>query len=174
MFRKILAALALASFGWLATITGAYAAVDVNTADQTQLQTIKGIGPAISAKIIEERKKGNFKDWSDLETRVKGIGDKNSATFSGGGLTVGGQAKANAPAMAAPAAKAATKADAKAAAPMAAPAAATPAAAAPAAAATPMKKADAPAPAAPMADTKAAKKPDAMAPTAPRCRDQGR
>ena len=36
----------------------AFAAVDVNKADQAELEAIKGIGPTISAQILDERKKG--------------------------------------------------------------------------------------------------------------------
>jgi len=71
----------------------AQAAVDVNSADQSQLESVKGIGPALSGKILAARKQGSFKDWSDLETRVSGIGEKNSVGFSRNGLTVGGRAK---------------------------------------------------------------------------------
>jgi competence protein ComEA len=41
---------------------------------------------------LEERKKnGNFKDWADLEQRVRGIGEKNSVKLSAAGLIVNGQ-----------------------------------------------------------------------------------
>ena len=68
-----------------------FAAVDVNKATAAELDSIKGIGPAISAKILDEKKKGgNFKDWNDLVTRVSGVGEGNAAKFSAEGLTVGG------------------------------------------------------------------------------------
>jgi competence protein ComEA len=76
---------------WFA-LTGIVAAVEVNSADQSQLETVKGIGPSLSAKILAARKQGGFKDWSDLQTRVSGIGEKNSAGFSRNGLTVAGKA----------------------------------------------------------------------------------
>jgi competence protein ComEA len=98
MFKKIVAILAM-----LFATTMAFAAADANKASQAELEAIKGIGPVISASIVNERKKGDFKDWPDLVTRIKGIGDKNAAKFSEGGLTVNGQAFAGAPAMAAPA-----------------------------------------------------------------------
>jgi competence protein ComEA len=95
-----------------------FAAVDANKATAAELDGIKGIGPSISSKILDERKKGNFKDWTDFISRVKGLGEANAAKFSAEGLTVNGTAfKATAP-TAAPAASAA-----KAAAPAAAPAA---------------------------------------------------
>ena len=70
----------------------AFAAADANKATAAELDAIKGIGPAISAKIIEERKSGAFKDWNDLITRVKGIGEASAAKLSSGGLTVNGAA----------------------------------------------------------------------------------
>jgi len=64
--------------------------VDVNKAGAAELDSIKGIGPAISTKILDERKKGNFKDWNDFIERVKGVGEGNAAKFSNEGLTVNG------------------------------------------------------------------------------------
>ena len=52
MIKKILAIL-LTLFA-----AAAFAAVDANKATQAELESVKGIGPAISAKIIDERKKG--------------------------------------------------------------------------------------------------------------------
>ena len=74
-------------------------AVEVNSADKAALDGVKDIGPKTADAIIAERTKGGkFKDWDDLITRVKGVGDKNSAAMSAGGLTVNGQSKPNAPA----------------------------------------------------------------------------
>ena len=81
----------------------AFAAVDVNKATAAELDGIKGIGPAISAKIIDERKKGAFKDWDDMIKRVNGVGETNAAKFSTEGLTVGGSGYKGA--VAAPSAK---------------------------------------------------------------------
>jgi competence protein ComEA len=67
-------------------------AVDVNKADQATLESVKGIGPALSSKILDERRKVSFKDWNDLMQRVKGIGAGNAAGFSADGLTVNGAA----------------------------------------------------------------------------------
>ena len=67
-----------------------FAAVDVNKASAAELDGIKGIGPGISTKILDERKKGSFKDWNDFVERVKGVGEGNAAKFSSEGLTVNG------------------------------------------------------------------------------------
>jgi len=70
----------------------ALAAVDVNSADQAGLDSIAGIGPATSKAILAEREKnGNFKDWADLERRVKGVGSRNAVKLSAAGLTVNGK-----------------------------------------------------------------------------------
>jgi len=88
MIKKTLAAL-------LAFLTAAaFAAVDVNEASVADLDSIKGIGPGTSAKILEQRKTAKFKDWDDLIQRVSGIGDKRAAKLSAEGLTVGGSAYA--------------------------------------------------------------------------------
>jgi competence protein ComEA len=84
MFKKLLA-LGLAFFAGIA-----FAAVDVNKASAADLDGVKGIGPALSGRIVDERKKGNFKDWNDFVERVKGIGEGNAAKLSAEGLTVNG------------------------------------------------------------------------------------
>ncbi len=90
--KKILAAvLALMA-------AAAFAAVDANKATQAELESVKGVGPALSGKILDERKKGAFKNWQDMVDRVKGVGEGNAARFSAEGLTVNGAAFAGAPA----------------------------------------------------------------------------
>ena len=86
MLKKILAILAMLY------AAAAFAAVDVNKATAAELDGIKGIGPTTSKSIVDERKKGEFKSWDDLITRVKGIGEGNAAKFSAEGLTVKGEA----------------------------------------------------------------------------------
>lgn len=70
----------------------AFAAVDVNTASVADLDSIKGIGPGTSSKIVDARKTAKFKDWGDFISRVPGIGDKRAAKLSSEGLTVNGEA----------------------------------------------------------------------------------
>jgi competence protein ComEA len=90
MFKKLLA-LMLMLFTALAM-----AAVDVNKATDAQLDSVKGIGPVTSKLIMSERKKGEFKDWQDFITRVKGIGESRAEKLSAEGLTVNGKAYKNA------------------------------------------------------------------------------
>jgi competence protein ComEA len=86
MIRNILIAAATA----LAFAFNAFAAVEVNQASQADLETVKGIGPGLSTKIIDARKTGPFKDWTDMVERVSGVGPGNAARFSQAGLTVAG------------------------------------------------------------------------------------
>lgn len=78
----------------IATLLAAFAfnalAADANQASQAELESVKGIGPGLSAKILDARKTGSFKNWDDLVERVGGIGPGNAARFSKAGLTVGG------------------------------------------------------------------------------------
>ena len=77
-----------------------FAAVDINTATVADLDSIKGIGPSTSTKILDARKASAFKDWNDLDSRVKGIGETSAAKLSEAGLTVNGAAYPGAPAKA--------------------------------------------------------------------------
>lgn len=111
MIKKLLLAVAalVASTGF------AFAQVDVNKADAAALDGVKGVGPAMSKMILDERAKGEFKDWADFQKRVKGVGDKKAAKLSEAGLQVNGKAMEGAaakPAAAKPE-KTAAKADAK-------------------------------------------------------------
>lgn len=71
---------------------GAFAATDVNTASKAELKALRGVGPLQASNILNEREKGQFKDWSDFRTRVKGVGDRTSKRYSDAGLTVNGSA----------------------------------------------------------------------------------
>jgi competence protein ComEA len=112
MIRHFIAVIA-ATLAFAAPL--AQAAVDVNRASQAELETVKGIGPGLSTKILAARKSGEFKDWADMVDRVGGIGPGNAAKFSQAGLTVAGQAYAGAPTTPAPEKKARKAGDAKAA-----------------------------------------------------------
>lgn len=93
MLKKVLFSLVAAFL----SMSFAWAQVDVNKADQAALDGIKGIGPSTSKAILEERKKGgDFKDWDDLQKRVKGVGEKSSEKLSQAGLTVNGVPKSGA------------------------------------------------------------------------------
>jgi competence protein ComEA len=85
MLKKILVILAMLY------AAACFAAVDANKASATELDGIKGIGPVMSKRIIDERKKGEYKNWDDLMSRVKGIAPLTARKYSAGGLTVKGE-----------------------------------------------------------------------------------
>ena len=79
------------TFAVLASSAGAaYASpINVNTATQTELESIKGIGPAKAKTIIAERLDGgHFQDANDLQKRVRGIGMKSVEKMVDNGLTI--------------------------------------------------------------------------------------
>jgi len=63
--------------------------INVNTATQTELESIKGIGPSKAKTIIAERTDGgHFQDANDLQKRVRGIGMKSVEKMVDNGLTI--------------------------------------------------------------------------------------
>jgi competence protein ComEA len=87
---RSLARLVVASMAGLFLLTSyAVAQVEVNSADQTALESVRGLGPSKAKAILAERKKnGPFKDANDLHTRVKGIGEKTVERMMQNGLTI--------------------------------------------------------------------------------------
>ena len=93
MIKKLFLAIAALA----ASMSMAFAQVDVNKADAAALDSVKGVGPAMSKTILDERAKGEFKEWGDFQKRVKGVGDKNATKLSKAGLQVNGKSKDGAP-----------------------------------------------------------------------------
>ena len=113
MIRHLIATV-LAAFAF-----NAFAAADANQASRAELESVKGIGPGLSGKILEARKAGGYKNWVDFVERVPGVGPGNATRLSQAGLTISGSAydgsaaaptKAAKPAKPAKAEKAADKA----------------------------------------------------------------
>jgi competence protein ComEA len=95
--RKAVRATVNAALATLVVMGGAaYAAVDANKASQAELEAVKGIGPALSSKIVVARKTAAFKNWDDFVTRVQGVGQGSAAKLASNGLTVNGQSLAKA------------------------------------------------------------------------------
>jgi competence ComEA-like helix-hairpin-helix protein len=68
------------------------APVNVNTASQTELESIRGLGPSKAKAIIAEREKGgSFYDSYDLQSRVRGIGERSVSKLMENGLKIEGQ-----------------------------------------------------------------------------------
>ncbi|QKM64203.1 DNA-binding protein [Polynucleobacter tropicus] len=63
--------------------------INVNTASQSELESIKGIGPSKAKTIIAERQDGgHFQDANDLQKRVRGIGMRSVEKMVDNGLTI--------------------------------------------------------------------------------------
>ena len=63
--------------------------INVNTATQSELESIKGIGPSKAKTIIAERQDGgHFQDANDLQKRVRGIGMRSVEKMVDNGLTI--------------------------------------------------------------------------------------
>ena len=68
------------------------APVNVNSASQTELESIRGLGPSKAKAIIAEREKGGaFYDSYDLQSRVRGIGERSVSKLMENGLKIEGQ-----------------------------------------------------------------------------------
>lgn len=81
--RKLFVVLALA---WAAS--NCWAAVEINQATEAELDSVKGLGPSSTARILQARSQGAFKDWADFMARVKGVKPKTATKLSQEGLTV--------------------------------------------------------------------------------------
>ena len=82
-----------------------WAAININTATEAELQTLSGIGPSKAKAIVEYRKQnGNFKTTADIKN-VKGIGDGIFNKISAEISVAGSAAKAAPKPATAPAAK---------------------------------------------------------------------
>ena len=62
--------------------------IDANRATAEQLQTLRGIGPAMAARIIAERERHPFASLDDLARRVRGVGARRLRQWQEAGLLV--------------------------------------------------------------------------------------
>ena len=65
-------------------------ALDINHASEADLDSLKGVGPATTQRLLAARSKGPFTDWADLVARVKGLRAPTARKLSDQGLTVNG------------------------------------------------------------------------------------
>jgi competence protein ComEA len=79
---------------WLPALAlcGTAHALDIENAREMDLDGLRGLGPATTRQILHERERTPFKDWADLQRRVRGLGPQTAARLSAQGLRVQGQA----------------------------------------------------------------------------------
>lgn len=76
-----MAILVLPQAGW--------ASINPNQASAAELESVRGIGPSMSARIIAERQKnGPFKSPQDFARRIPGVGPKKLKAFQEAGLQI--------------------------------------------------------------------------------------
>ncbi len=66
------------------------APLELNSASQAELESLAGIGPALAERLLAARTQAPFKDWADLQRRVRGIGAALARRLSAQGLRVQG------------------------------------------------------------------------------------
>ena len=69
-----------------------------------ELDSVRGIGPDLSSRLLAERSRKPFQDWADLITRIKPMGAAQAQRLSDAGLRIHGlpYAAGRKPAQAAP------------------------------------------------------------------------
>jgi competence protein ComEA len=77
----------------LALVAGVAAALELNTATRAELEQLNGIGVAMADRILDERARRPFRDWMDLEARVKGMHGARSERLRANGVTINGRAR---------------------------------------------------------------------------------
>ena len=66
-------------------------ALEINQANEAELDSIKGMGPAMTRRVLIARAEKNFTNWKDLMSRVAGIAKAKAQQFSDQGVLVNGQ-----------------------------------------------------------------------------------
>ena len=99
------AARAVAAVALAALLAATAGATEVNSASQAELERVRGIGPALSQRLLDERARAPFSDWVDLQKRAGGVKAAAAQRLSAAGLTVNGSAYAGAEMPAAPASR---------------------------------------------------------------------
>ena len=66
-------------------------ALELNNASEAELDSLRGIGPPTTRRILAAREQGRFANWGDFLRRVKGLGPHHAQRLSAQGLTVDGQ-----------------------------------------------------------------------------------
>ena len=70
---------------------GAAHALELKQASEAELDSLRGMGPALNRQVRLARAQHAFTDWADFQARVAGVGPAKARAFSEQGLTVNGQ-----------------------------------------------------------------------------------
>ena len=65
--------------------------IEVNAASEAELDSVRGIGPDLNARIRAQRDRRPFASWADFIGRVKPMGPARARQLSDAGLRVAGQ-----------------------------------------------------------------------------------
>ena len=76
----------------LCLLAGSVSALDIQQATEAELDSLRGLGPSLTAKVLAARAEKPFESWSDLMQRVNGIREATAQRLSDQGLTVQGLA----------------------------------------------------------------------------------
>lgn len=76
----------------LQTTAWTQALLELNLANQAQLEMLGGIGPRLSEQLLAARQQRPFKHWADLIQRTQGLGPVRASQLSAKGLRVNGLA----------------------------------------------------------------------------------
>ena len=76
----------------LCLLAGSASALDIQQATEAELDSLRGLGPSLTAKVLAARAEKPFDSWSDLMRRVNGIREATAQRLSDQGLTVQGLA----------------------------------------------------------------------------------
>ncbi|HYS15059.1 MAG TPA: DUF655 domain-containing protein [Burkholderiaceae bacterium] len=84
---------ALALLACVASLIGlnCASAQEINTATRAELEQLNGIGVTMAERILIERERAPFKNWGDLERRVKGMRGARVQRLQAQGATVNGE-----------------------------------------------------------------------------------
>jgi competence protein ComEA len=82
------------------SLPGLAAATELNTANQAELEMIKGVGPQLSEQWLAARQQRPFASWAQFIERTPGVGPARAKRLSDAGLRVNGLAYSATPATA--------------------------------------------------------------------------
>jgi competence protein ComEA len=76
----------------LCVLAGSASALNIQQATEAELDSLRGLGPSLTAKVLAARAEKPFENWADLMQRVNGIREATAQRLSDQGLTVQGLA----------------------------------------------------------------------------------